>query len=133
MDAVADPRFACDAMLGGLARWLRAAGYDASWQADIDDGDLVRQAQAQGRIVLSSDDDVFAFRIIRNRTVPALFVPRGLKIQPQLEHVLHALHLSLRKPRCMACSGTLTELTKGAAAGHGVPPRSLEFCDRFWQ
>jgi uncharacterized protein with PIN domain len=25
------PPLACDAMLGGLARWLRAAGYDASW------------------------------------------------------------------------------------------------------
>ena len=48
-------------MLGGLARWLRAAGYDASWHDGIDDGDLVRLAQAEGRTVLSSDDDIFAF------------------------------------------------------------------------
>jgi uncharacterized protein with PIN domain len=43
-----DVRFACDAMLGGLARWLRAAGYDATWRVDIDDGDLIQQAAQQG-------------------------------------------------------------------------------------
>jgi len=30
--------FFCDAMLGGLARWLRAAGYDAEYEYGIDDG-----------------------------------------------------------------------------------------------
>src|SRR5206468_2540549 len=30
-------RFWCDAGLGGLARWLRAAGYEAAWQAGIAD------------------------------------------------------------------------------------------------
>jgi uncharacterized protein with PIN domain len=59
-----DPRFACDAMLGGLARWLRAAGYDASWDDGIDDGELIRLARAEGRTALSSD----------------LFVPRGQPI-----------------------------------------------------
>ena len=37
MDPGPEPWFACDAMLGGLARWLRAAGYDASWEHGIDD------------------------------------------------------------------------------------------------
>jgi hypothetical protein len=35
-------------MLGGLARWLRAAGYDASWHDGIDDGELVRLCHAEG-------------------------------------------------------------------------------------
>src|SRR5262249_44560677 len=35
--SVADLRFYCDAGLGGLARWLRAAGYDAFWEPDISD------------------------------------------------------------------------------------------------
>src|SRR5262245_27378837 len=34
------PVFACDAGLGGLARWLRAAGFEAHWRADIDDDEL---------------------------------------------------------------------------------------------
>src|SRR5262245_24201004 len=101
------PRFACDAMLGGLARWLRAAGYDASWHDGIDDRDLVRLGQAEGRTVLSSDDDIFGFAVVRDRVVPALFVPRGLDVQAQLRHVLRELSLPLLGPRCMACSGVL--------------------------
>jgi uncharacterized protein with PIN domain len=125
------PRFACDAMLGGLARWLRAAGYDASWHGGIDDAELVHLARAQGRTVLSSDGDVFAFAVVRDGVVPALFVPRGLTVQAQLAHVLRGLGLPLREPRCMACGGELAELTKEQAAGR-VPPRSLAFHEHFW-
>jgi hypothetical protein len=60
------PLFVCDAMLGSLARWLRAAGYDASWQAHIDDWDLIRLARAEGRILLSCDTGIFRIGIIRD-------------------------------------------------------------------
>src|SRR5947209_13186005 len=90
------PRFACDAMLGGLARWLRAAGYDASWHDGIDDGELVRLAAAEVRTVLSSDEDIFGFAVVRDGVVPALFVPRGEPIHVQLAHVLRGLGLPLR-------------------------------------
>src|ERR1039458_7984088 len=33
--------FLCDAGLGGLARWLRAAGYEATWQPDIADDEVL--------------------------------------------------------------------------------------------
>jgi hypothetical protein len=44
--------FACDAMLGGMARWLRAARYEASWHPGIDDPDLVQLARSatKGRL-----------------------------------------------------------------------------------
>src|SRR5262245_14547790 len=118
-------------MLGGLARWLRAAGYDASWHDGIADPELVRLAHAEGRTVLSSDGDVFEFALVRDGGVPALFVPRGQPVQDQLAFVLRGLGLPLREPRCMACGGELAELTKGEAAGR-VPPRSLACHDRFW-
>jgi len=126
------PRFACDAMLGGLARWLRAAGYDASWHPGIPDADLVRLCQADGRTALSSDDDIFAYAVVRDGHVAALFVPRGLSIQAQLGHVLRSLALSLREPRCMACGGELDDLAK-ADAGELVPPRALAAHERFWR
>ena len=59
MDRSAELRFACDAMLGGLARWLRAAGYDASWRVDISDPDLIRLSRDEGRTLLSSDTGIF--------------------------------------------------------------------------
>jgi uncharacterized protein with PIN domain len=126
------PVFACDAMLGGLARWLRAAGYDASWHDGIPDPDLVRLAHAEGRTVLSSDGDIFEFALVRDGVVPALFVPRNITVQAQLTHVMRELGLSLLEPRCMACGGELAELTREQVAGK-MPERSLTAHDRFWQ
>jgi uncharacterized protein with PIN domain len=119
-------------MLGGLARWLRAAGYDASWHDGIADGELIRLARAEGRTVLSSDGDIFAYALVRDGVVPALFVPRGQPVQAQLSHVLRGLGLPLQLPRCMACGGELAELTKESAGGR-VPPGSLARHDRFWE
>jgi uncharacterized protein len=125
-------RFVCDAMLGGLARWLRAAGYDASWQAHIEDRDLVRQARQEERMLLSSDSGIFEFAVLRDGDLPALFIPRGLGPLEQLRYVLTRLHLGLHEPRCMACGGELIEIPKDSAAGR-VPPRTFDWQDRYWE
>lgn len=48
-------RFAADAMLGGLARWLRILGHDVAHDASIEDGALVRSAVEEGRRILTRD------------------------------------------------------------------------------
>jgi uncharacterized protein with PIN domain len=125
-------RFACDAMLGGLARWLRAAGHDAWWRPDVGDAELVRLARDEGRTLLSCDTGIFRYGVVRDGEVPALFVPLRLSPPEQLAHVLGRLGLPLDEPRCMACGGRLVEMTKEQAAGR-VPPRSLAWLDRFWE
>src|SRR5579871_4008563 len=95
------PSFLCDAMLGGLARWLRAAGYDAEFDPHVDDGDLVRRAAAEGRVALSSDGGIFERAVVRTGAVRALYVLRGLDKLSQLRFVLRALDLLVREPRCM--------------------------------
>jgi uncharacterized protein with PIN domain len=132
MDSPVEIRFACDAMLGGLARWLRAAGYDASWHSGIDDRDLVRLARDEGRVLLSCDTRIFEFAVIRDARQPALFVPLCLGPVEQLGHVLANLHLPLRVPRCMACGGELIDVSKDQVADR-VPPRTFAWLDRFWQ
>jgi len=124
MENDSTPRFVCDAMLGGLARWLRAAGYDASWRVDITDPDLVRLAHAEGRTLLSCDNDIFQFAIVRDGVQPALFVPLRLSPEEQLAFVLRQLALPLRQPRCMACGGSLVEVPKERAEGRVPPPQS---------
>ena|SRR5438552_2635889 len=126
------PTFACDAMLGGLARWLRAAGYDASWHHGIEDRDLVRLAAEQGRTLLTSDTRIFEFGVIRDGVQPALFVPVDLRPREQLAFVLCNLGLPLLKPRCMACGGELVEKTREEVAGR-VPSRTHAWLDRFWE
>ena len=92
------PCFACDAMLGGLARWLRAAGYDASWHPGIDDNDLVRLSQAEQRVLLSSDSGIFRIGIVRDGDIASLFIPRGKSIREQLAREPHrAMPLRLRR------------------------------------
>jgi uncharacterized protein with PIN domain len=132
MSSTAEPRFACDAMLGSLARWLRAAGYDASWHPGIDDWDLIRLARAEGRVLLSCDTGIFRIGIVRDGDLAAVQVPNGLSTEEQLAFVLGQLGLAAREPRCMACGGELVETAKEEMAGK-VPPRSYAWCDRFWQ
>ena len=127
-----ETRFACDAMLGGLARWHRAAGYDATWRVGIGDHDLISQAREEGRTLLSSDTRIFQFSVIRDRVQPALFVPIGLGALEQLGHILEKLQLPLRDPRCMACGGELVELPK-EQVGARVPPRTLAWLERYWE
>ena len=49
------PRFAADAMLGRLARWLRVLGYDTSYDTTLADPVLVRLAGEEARILLTRD------------------------------------------------------------------------------
>jgi uncharacterized protein with PIN domain len=132
VDDGAELRFFCDAMLGGLARWLRAAGWDASFDPFIDDGELVRRAHEDGRVLLSSDRPLFDRARVRDGEVRALFVPRHRPPVEQLAFVAGALALPVRDPRCMTCGGALAELPREAVLGE-APPRTLARCDRFWR
>ncbi|WP_437285960.1 Mut7-C RNAse domain-containing protein [Sorangium sp. So ce406] len=131
-DEAAEPSFLCDAMLGGLSRWLRGAGYDAMFEHGIDDGELVRLAQRTGRVLLSSDAGVFERRLLRTAAVRGLYVPRGLRPMEQAGFVLRELRLPVRDPRCMACGGALAAAPKDAVRGT-VPPLVAERHDEFWR
>ncbi|MCX7766561.1 MAG: Mut7-C RNAse domain-containing protein [Candidatus Sumerlaeia bacterium] len=48
-------KFIADTMLGRLARWLSLLGYDIVYSGVIDDEELVRQARANQRIILTRD------------------------------------------------------------------------------
>jgi uncharacterized protein with PIN domain len=127
-----DPRFACDAMLGRLARWLRAAGFDASWEADIDDWELVRRARREGRTLLTSDTGILRVGIVRDGEVPALLIPHGLKKKEQLALVLRQFNLRPGEPRCMACGGPLVEVPKDQVRDQ-APPRTFSWLNQFYQ
>ena len=126
------PIFFCDAMLGGLARWLRAAGYDARFEYGIDDRRLIRLAKEAGGMVLSSDGPLFERNVIRSGEVRALYVPQQLSRTEQFRFVQRTLGLPLRPARCMACGGELVELPKHTVAGE-APPLAYRNCEQFWR
>jgi uncharacterized protein len=126
------PRFLCDAGLGGLARWLRAAGYEAAWIPDITDDDLVRQARQTGRVALTTDSLLMERRVFRDGEVPAVWLPPSLPPLEQLELVLDELRLALRPSLCMSCGGPLKTVEKEAVRER-IPPRTYLWLDRYFE
>lgn len=123
--------FLCDAGLGGLARWLRAAGYEAAWQPDIADDELLRQARSARATVLTTDGMLMERRLLRDRIIPAFWLPPTLRIPEQLALVFREFGLTLRGPRCMSCGGELRRGSK-EALHERIPPRTYRWLDEFF-
>jgi uncharacterized protein len=126
------PRFLCDAGLGGLARWLRASGYEAVWIPDIDDDALLLEGVRLDAIILTTDSMLMERRVLRDGIISAVWVPPTLTMLEQLALVFQELELELRDSRCMACGGELKEVDKEAVRGR-VPPRTLKWLDEFYE
>lgn len=125
------PRFACDAMCGGLVRRLRSYGYDATYTEGIEDGDLVDHAEAEGRVLISADGPLFARRKITTARVRALRLPRGLQLREQITYVVTAMRLRPREARCARCNGRLRAVTADDVADR-IPARSLIYATEFY-
>jgi len=119
-------------MLGGLARWLRAAGYESHFEYGIDDRELVRRALAAGGVLLSSDGPMFERNIIRGGQVRALYVPQQLSKLEQLRFVLKSLGLPMARPRCMSCGGALALVPKHEVMDE-APPLAYRNCSTFFR
>ena len=125
------PGFLCDGSLLGLARWLRAAGYDAR-DARARKGDsLLLEAADRGLVLATSDADLVERRAVRDGSVVAQWVPSGLEPTEQLSLVLADLGLRLREPRCMACGGKLAAVAK-EVLWERIPPRTARWKDDYW-
>ena len=139
--APAGIQFLCDAGLGGLARWLRAAGYEAAWQPDIADAELLRQARTIPATVLTTDGMLMERRLLRDGIIPSSWLPPTLSIPEQLALVCREFGLTLRAPRCMSCGGELRPVAKEVLRER-IPPRTYLWredyfvcgrCDKlFW-
>ncbi len=99
-----------DTMLGRLARWLRAAGYDTAYYPDRDDAALLRQARAEGRVLLTADRTLAHSRAART----LLIVTDDLA--GQLRQVRHALGPPVGTffSRCLECNAVLQAVDRAA-------------------
>lgn len=125
------PRLACDAMGGGLARWLRIFGIDTSYTPGIADAALVAHALTERRLVISSDHKLFERREFSRGTLAGLLLPPGLKLDDQVAAAVAALRLEIGPPRCSLCNGVL-EIASREDVGDRVPARSLIWMTEFY-
>lgn len=126
------PVFLCDAMLGGLARWLRAAGYEAEFDVHIEDGELVRRAHQENKVLLTSDGDIMDRFAVTEDLIDYVFIPRDLDVMEQLGHVLATMDIPLRNPRCMECGGELGDVDLEEVSDE-VPPKVRRECTEYWR
>jgi uncharacterized protein len=127
----AAPKFLCDVGLGGLARWLRAAGYEAIWNPGVDDAELIRQAQELGAILLTTDSGMMERRLLRDKMVPSLWLPPTISMTEQLRLVVREFRLAVRNSRCMRCGGELRRVNKKELRER-IPPRTYLWLDEFF-
>ena len=119
-------------MLKGLTRWLRAGGYDAWWSYGVEDDELIRLAQRENRILLTSDSGIMKTPTIINGEVPALFVPREMNVSSQVGFVFEQYRLNQRPPRCMKCGGKLAWIPK-TSVRQEAPPKTYCWLDDFYR
>jgi uncharacterized protein len=117
---MAPAKFAADAMLGRLARWLRMLGFDTSHDATLADAALVRLANDEGRILLTRDR-----HLLRElRPAHALEVRKDAPLE-QLQDLVAALALpspTALFTRCLLCNTALSPPLAEAQTQQLLPP-----------
>ena len=103
-------RFVADSMLGRLARWLRAFGYDVFYDPFLDDRGVVACARERGAIALTRDTGFPKPSDVR------IILVNSDHIAEQLAYVVDQVPLDLSEARpltrCTICNGTLVSATR---------------------
>jgi hypothetical protein len=119
-------RLLADSMLGSLGRWLRLLGYDTAVARSELDWQIVHQARAEGRVILTRDRD-----LARRQGVRTLLVLDD-DLDAQLAQVARALDLPQPQPgtRCLRCNAPLQPASHDDVAAD-VPPYVLQTQEAF--
>ena len=123
-------RFILDVHLGKLARYLRMLGFDCAWCNEQEDADIIDQALAERRIILTRD-----IGILKQKRVSHGYWLRSTAPEEQLSEVVRALDLRGQlQPftRCLECNGSIRPVHR-AVLGALVDPAIAARFDRFWQ
>jgi uncharacterized protein with PIN domain len=128
----AAPRFVVDAMLGRLARWLRAMGFDTLYSGPspgpAGDRRLLAIARAEDRILLTRD------RMLARLAAARGCLIRSDRLDDQLEEAVDRLGLTAEPgrwlSRCLECNGPLAPRARDALGGR-VPEHVLATQDAF--
>jgi uncharacterized protein with PIN domain len=110
-------KFIADAMLGRLARWLRLLGFDTLYERDIRDGDLLKLAIREDRIVLTRDRHFLNIKNLKN----LLMIHSDYPLD-QVREVLTAFGIrAFKSGRCAQCNGILDTVNEKSKIRNLVP------------
>lgn len=114
MSPDAPVRFAVDAMLGRLARWLRILGHDVAYGRHLRRRTLLACARQEGRLLLTRDT-----RLVRERNIPPHLFVTSDHFREQLRQVAAAVALRTDAflGRCLDCNRPLVTVARERAEG----------------
>jgi uncharacterized protein len=122
-------RFVVDTMLGRLARWLRAMGYDSLYPGQIEDRALLRIAIAEARILMTRD------RMLARLAGPHGCLIHSERLDAQIVEAVEQLSLVIDDTRwlsrCLDCNTALDPISKGRVADR-VPEHVFTTQTEFW-
>ena len=115
-------------MLGTLARWLRFAGFDTSYDPNLPDPALAAVARQEGRWLLTRD------RRLAAAAGPRVILLRQPDLARQVGELRGRLALFLDPQRiftrCSRCNGVLEPVERGDVARR-IPPYVAAHAERF--
>jgi len=128
-----EPRFIVDNMLGTVARWLRILGYDAVYDREVSDWQILRRAELEKRIVVTRD------RALHNRAIKlglrSIFLWED-DMASRLAHISAVVGIRLavdfEKTRCPEDNTPLVKVSRDAVKD-SVPPSVYRLHSDFWK
>jgi uncharacterized protein with PIN domain len=130
--SVREVGFACDAMLGRVARWLRLLGYDTFYSSRVEDDELLEVCLRRGLVLLTRDLEFFKRAVSRGIRAKLL---RENSFEDQFADVVESFGLDVRitpeGSRCAACNGLIRSVDKEDIRGK-VPSNTLNSYNSFF-
>jgi uncharacterized protein with PIN domain len=126
-----DIKFITDASLARLAKWLRLLGYDTAVFPKEAGREMLRQANAEARIVLTRRRDM-----TERQFSGILFLITDVIVSKQLNAVIGNFSLKIDRQKtfgiCMECNQTLQPVEREEVRDL-VPLYVFENCDKYNQ
>lgn len=115
-------KFIVDANVGKLAKWLRMMGHDAVFFEGKDDAEMVAQARAEKRVILTRDTHLMEWGAIRSGRIKAVLL-KSDEVTAQTRQVITELRLESPRPFtvCLECNLPLEHVDR-ASVENDVPP-----------
>lgn len=126
-------KFLADAMLGKLSRWLRMLGHDVVYSTELGDDQLLLQAKAEGRVLLTRDFELYQRALSRGLEA---FCLQGTSEAERLAELAQRfgmpLEIDMDKSHCPRCNTKLQTATKDQIKTD-VETNTFLYYDKFWK
>ncbi|MCJ7669354.1 MAG: Mut7-C RNAse domain-containing protein [Dehalococcoidia bacterium] len=127
-------KFIADNNVGKLARWLRLIGYDTLLFKQKDDGQMIKIALSENRVILTKDTQFMKRRLVTNGKLKTIHIKQD-DPKLQVQEVVKTLNLNYHfKPfsLCLECNRALIARDKEEVKNL-VPAQVIETQTQYTQ